>query len=72
MAEQDWTPSIVMLSHLLKLVKHGFMAVVELEACQVLNDATFPTPAEGYMVSFTAFYKQGFVLPPCKFLCSLL
>jgi hypothetical protein len=32
MAEQGWTPSIVMLSHLQKLMKHGFMAATELEA----------------------------------------
>jgi hypothetical protein len=32
MVEQDWTPSTIMLSQLQKLMKHGFMVVVEFEA----------------------------------------
>jgi hypothetical protein len=70
--EQDWTPSTVMLDHLQKLVKHGFMSAAELEACQVPEDPTFPIPAVGYVVSFAAFYEQGFGVPPHQFLRSLL
>jgi hypothetical protein len=72
MAEQDWTPSSVTLSHLQKLVKHGFMAAAELKACWVLVDSTFLAPAKGYVVSFTVFYEQGFSMPPHRFLRSLL
>jgi hypothetical protein len=72
MVEQDWTPSTVMPGHLQKLVKYGFMAVVELEACHVLEDPVFPAPADGYMVSFVAFYERGFGTPPHQFLCLLL
>jgi hypothetical protein len=53
-------------------MKHGFMAAVELEVCQVLEDPVFPMPVEGYMVSFTMFYERGFGMPPHRFLCSLL
>jgi hypothetical protein len=38
--EQDWTPSTVTPSHLQNLVKHGFMAAAELEACHVPEDLT--------------------------------
>jgi hypothetical protein len=55
-----------------KLVKHGFMAAVEFEACQVLVDSAFPAPVEGYVVSFMAFYERGFGMPPHWFLGSLL
>jgi hypothetical protein len=61
-----------MVSHLQKLMKLGFMSAMELEASQVLEDPAFPAPVEGYMVSFMAFYEQGFGLPPHGFLCSLL
>jgi hypothetical protein len=61
-----------MPSHLQKLMKHGFMAVAELEVCRVLEDPVFPTPIEGYVVSFTTFHEQGFGMPPHRFLCSLL
>jgi hypothetical protein len=71
MAEQDWTPSISMLGHLQKLMKHGFMSAVELEACRVTKDPTLLAPVEGYVVSFTIFYEQGDV-PPHPFLHSLL
>jgi hypothetical protein len=70
MAEQDWTPCS--LSHLQKLMKHGFMAAVELEACCVPKDPAFPTLAEGYVVYFVAFYEWWFSMPPCRFLHSLL
>jgi hypothetical protein len=53
-------------------MKHGFMAVAELEVCRVLEDPVFPTPIEGYVVSFTTFHEQGFGMPPHRFLCSLL
>jgi hypothetical protein len=72
MVEQDWTPSTVTSSHLQKLVKYGFMAAVELEACLVPEDPVFPMPAGGYVVSFTASYEQGFGVPSHQFLCSLL
>jgi hypothetical protein len=38
----------------------------------VLKDSTFPAPVEGYIVSFLAFYEQGFSTPPHWFLRSLL
>jgi hypothetical protein len=72
MVEQDWTPSTVTLGHLQTLVKHGFMATAKLEACHVLEDPVFPTPTEGYVVSFMAFYERGFGTPLHRFLCSLL
>jgi hypothetical protein len=72
MAEQDWTPSTVTPGHLQKLMNHGFMATAELEACRVPEDPTFPIHAEGYMVSFVAFYQRGLSMPPHQFLCSLL
>jgi hypothetical protein len=68
MAEQDWTPSTVTLGHLQKLMKHGFMLAVELEACRVPEDPMFPAPTEGYVVSFAAFYEQGFGVPLHQFL----
>jgi hypothetical protein len=61
-----------MPGHLQKLVKYGFMAAVELEACRVLEDPAFPAPVDGYVVSFGAFYEQGFSMPLHYFLCSLL
>jgi hypothetical protein len=33
------------------------MSVVELEAYRVPEDPTFTTPAEGYALSFMAFYE---------------
>jgi hypothetical protein len=62
-AEQDWTPFTVMLGHLQKLVKQGFMMVAELAVCRVPKDPTFPAAVEGYLVSFMAFYEQGFGMP---------
>jgi hypothetical protein len=72
MVEQDWTPSTIMLGHLQKLMKHGFMVATELVACRVPEDPTFPAPVEGYVVSFVVFYKQEFGMPPHWFLHSLL
>jgi hypothetical protein len=63
-AEQDWTPSIVMLSHLQKLMKHGFLSAAELETYWMPEDPTLPTSADGYMESFMAFYEWGFKAPP--------
>jgi hypothetical protein len=68
MAEQDWTPATIKLGHLQKLVKQGFMAAAELMAYHVPEDPAFPTPAEGYVVSFVAFYEQGFGTPSHRFL----
>jgi hypothetical protein len=55
-----------------KLVKLGFMVAAELEACRVLEDPAFPTPVEGYVVSFVVFDERGFIIPPHRFLRSLL
>jgi hypothetical protein len=46
-----------MPGHLQKLVKQGFMTVVELAVCHVPEDPAFPSHAEGYVVSFMAFYE---------------
>jgi hypothetical protein len=48
------------------------MMVVEHMACRVPEDPTFPMPAEGYVVSFLAFYELGYTTPSHWFLCSLL
>jgi hypothetical protein len=72
MAEQDWTPSTIMLGHLQKLMKHGFMSTAELKACQVPKDHALPAPMEGHMVSFMAFHDQAFGVPSHPFLLSLL
>jgi hypothetical protein len=72
MAEQDWTPSTIMLGHLQKLVKQGFMMTTELAACRMPEDLAFPAPTEGYVVPFVAFYKSGFGTPSHMFLRSLL
>jgi hypothetical protein len=72
MAEQDWTPFAVTLGHLQKLVKHQFRLVAELEARRVPEDPRFPSPAEGYVVSFMALYEWGFSMPLHQFLPSLL
>jgi hypothetical protein len=47
MAEQDWTPSTVTLSHLQKLVKHEFLLAVELETCRLPEDHVLPAPEHG-------------------------
>jgi hypothetical protein len=72
MAEEDWTPSSVTSRHQQKLVKHRFMEAEELEAYRVSEEPAFPTHAEGYVVSFMAFYEWGFSMPPHQFLCWLL
>jgi hypothetical protein len=60
-----------MLGHLQNLVKHWFMSVMEFGACRVPKDPVFPTPVEGYVVSFVAFYERGFGMPPHQFIRSL-
>jgi hypothetical protein len=72
MAEQDWTPSTITLSHLQKIVKHGFMSGVKLKPYRVPVDPAFPMPAEGDVVSFTAFFDRGFSVPSHQFLHLLL
>jgi hypothetical protein len=72
MAEQDWTPSTVLSGHLQKLVKQGFMTATEFVACHVREDPAIPTPKEGYVVSFMAFYERGFDTSSHWFLYSLL
>jgi hypothetical protein len=44
------------------------MMAAELAACHVPEDLAFPAPAEGYMVSFVAFYDWGFGMPSHRFL----
>jgi hypothetical protein len=61
-----------MPGHLQKLVKQGFMMAAELVTCRVPEDLAFLAPAEGYIVSFMAFYEQGFDKPSHQFLHSLL
>jgi hypothetical protein len=72
MAEQDWIPSTITPSYLQKYVKQGFMTVLELVTCLVLEDPVFPAPAEGYVASFMAFYERGFGMSSYWFLHSLL
>jgi hypothetical protein len=48
------------------------MLVAELEACHVLDNATFPAPVRGCMVSFVVFYERGFDMPLHQFLRSPL
>jgi hypothetical protein len=57
MVELDWTPSTIMLGHLQKVVKHGFMTVAELKACHVPEDPAFPVPIEGYVVSILGSFN---------------
>jgi hypothetical protein len=72
MVEQDLTPSTITLGHLQKLMKHGFMSAAELEAYRVLEAPAFPSPLEGYVVSFMTFYERWFSMPPHQFLHSLV
>jgi hypothetical protein len=53
-------------------MKHGFISAAELEAYWVLKDPALPTLVERYVVSFTAFYERGFVVPSHQFLRLLL
>jgi hypothetical protein len=48
------------------------MMAAELVAYHVLKDPVFPAPAEGYVVTFVAFYERGFDAPSHRFLHSLL
>jgi hypothetical protein len=48
------------------------MMVTELTTCYVPEDLVFPTLMEGYLVTFVAFYEQGFGTPSHWFLRSLL
>jgi hypothetical protein len=48
------------------------MMEMELMAYRVLEDSTFPTPTNGYVVTFVAFYEWGFVTPSHQFLHLLL
>jgi hypothetical protein len=48
------------------------MTEAKLAACLVPEDPAFPMSAEGYVVSFVAFYKQRFGMPSHQFLHSLL
>jgi hypothetical protein len=53
-------------------MKQGFMTAAKLMICRVPDDPAFPVPAEGYMVSFVAFYERGFGILSHRFLRSLL
>jgi hypothetical protein len=44
----------------------------EFTAYRVPEDHAFPTPVEGNVVTFVAFYEWGFGTPMYQFLCSLL
>jgi hypothetical protein len=72
MTKQDWTPSKVTLEHLQNLVSQGFTIAMEVVTCCVPVDPVSPVPAEGYVVSFMAFYERGFGVPSHRFLRSLL
>jgi hypothetical protein len=72
MAEQDWTPSKVMQGHLQNLMNQGFMMAVELPAYRVPGVLTFPTSADGYVVTVTEFYERGFGAPSHQFIHSFL
>jgi hypothetical protein len=39
------------------------MTAAELATCRVPEDLTSPAPAEGYVVTFVAFYERGFEVP---------
>jgi hypothetical protein len=39
------------------------MTVLELATYRVPEDPAFPTPVEGYVLSFVAFYEQRFDAP---------
>jgi hypothetical protein len=54
MVEQGWATFV---AHLQDLVSQGFMTAAELATCHVPEDPTSPTPVEGYVVTFVAFYE---------------
>jgi hypothetical protein len=57
MVERDWTASSITPRYLQKLMKYGFMAAAELNACWVMEDPALPVPMEGYVVSVMVFYE---------------
>jgi hypothetical protein len=63
MVEQGWIPSEIMQAHIQDLMSQGFMTVVELVTYCVPEDPASPAPAEGYVVTFAAFYERGFGVP---------
>jgi hypothetical protein len=62
MAEQDWTPSIIMLIH------GGDGA----HGLPCARGPSVPAPAEGYVVSFVTLYEWRFGTPSHRFFRSLL
>jgi hypothetical protein len=46
--------------------------MAELVTCHVPEDLISPTPVEGYVVSFVAFYEWRFIVPSHQLLHSLL
>jgi hypothetical protein len=48
------------------------MTAAELMTCHVLEDPASPTPVEGYVVAFAAFYESRFGVQSHQFLCLLL
>jgi hypothetical protein len=61
-----------MQDHLQNLMGKGFMTVMELTTCHMLEDPVSPALTEGYVVSFVVFYERGLDVPSHRFLCSLL
>jgi hypothetical protein len=60
MVEQGWATFV---AHLQDLVSQGFMTATELATCHVPEDPASPTPVEGYVVTFVAFYERGIDVP---------
>jgi hypothetical protein len=48
------------------------MMEVELVTCCMPENPVSPMSTEGYVVSFVAFYEQGFGVSSHQFLCSFL
>jgi hypothetical protein len=72
MVELGWTTSEVMQEHLQNLASQGYMTVVELATCRVLEDPASPVQARGYVVACAVFYEWGFGVLTHQFLRSLL
>jgi hypothetical protein len=53
-------------------VSQGFTTATELMTCHVLEDPASPTPVEGYVVAFAAFYESRFGVQSYQFLHLLL
>jgi hypothetical protein len=49
--------------HLQNLVSQGYMTVVKLATCQVLEDPASLALTGGYVVACTVIYERGFCVP---------